>query len=97
MTLTGHGASAALATLAALDLAEGGVPIADLVTFGEPRVGNSAFAAFYEDSAVYPHFRVTRGRDPVVRAPSASADFASCSASCPAFCLPWSMTWTRKW
>ena len=48
----------------ALDLAEAGVPVSELVTFGEPRVGNPDFAAYYEDSAVYPHFRVTHGRDP---------------------------------
>ena len=39
-------------------------------------VGNSAFAAYYEDSAVYPHFRVTHGRDPIVHAPSAAAGFS---------------------
>jgi len=76
VTITGHGASAALATLAALDLSEAGVPVAELVTFGEPRVGNAAFAAFYEDSAVYPHFRVTHGRDPFVHAPASSAGFS---------------------
>merc|ERR1719162_2479200 len=76
VTITGHGTSGALATLAALDLSENGVPVAELVTFGQPRVGNAAFAAFYADSAVYPHFRVTHGRDPVVHAPSASAGFS---------------------
>lgn len=75
VTITGHGVSAALATLAALDLSEAGVSVAELVTFGAPRVGNAAFAVFYEDSAVFPHFRVTHGRDPVVHVPSSTAGF----------------------
>ena len=73
MTIVGHGASGALATLAALELADAGVPVAELVTFGAPRVGNKAFASHFEDSVAFPVHRVTHARDPVPHMPSAAA------------------------
>merc|ERR1719198_2759273 len=54
VTIVGHGASGALATLAALELADAGVPVSELVTFGAPRVGNKAFASHFEDSVAFP-------------------------------------------
>ena len=76
VTIVGHGASGALATLAALELADAGVPVAELVTFGAPRVGNKAFASHFEDSVAFPVHRVTHARDPVPHMPSAAAGFS---------------------
>lgn len=76
VTIVGHGASGALATLAALELADAGVPVAELVTFGAPRVGNKAFASHFEDSVAFPVHRVTHARDPVPHMPSAASGFS---------------------
>lgn len=51
LLLTGHSLGAALATLLAARLSDGGRPIA-LVTFGSPRVGDAALAASLEPMAV---------------------------------------------
>jgi hypothetical protein len=46
--ITGHSLGGALAVLTAIELHMLGFPIAQVYTFGQPRVGNAAFKKFYE-------------------------------------------------
>jgi len=46
--LTGHSLGGALALLGALEFSRQGLPVAGVVTFGQPRVGNKVFAALYD-------------------------------------------------
>ncbi|KAG5481967.1 hypothetical protein LSCM1_05683 [Leishmania martiniquensis] len=77
--VTGHSLGGALAVLAAADLQVqlnnlGGSPRykpVSLYTFGAPRVGNSAFSRWVDALlAKGAKYRITHGRDPVVRIPS---------------------------
>lgn len=72
--VTGHSLGAALAQLAAFDLADRGVPLKSVHTFGAPRVGDSAFAAAY-DAKVLTSFRLTHHRDLVVHVPPEAFGF----------------------
>mmetsp|Transcript_76357 Transcript_76357/g.192181 ORF Transcript_76357/g.192181 Transcript_76357/m.192181 type:complete len:411 (+) Transcript_76357:58-1290(+) len=68
--VTGHSLGAAMATLAMFDLNRLGYSLSKAYTFGQPRVGDSAFAsAFHEAMASTPVHRVTRADDPVVYMP----------------------------
>lgn len=65
----GHSMGGALAHLAALDLKiEHGLSDVKVYTFGAPRVGNAAFAEFF-DSQVTEAWRFTHGRDIVPSVP----------------------------
>ena len=69
VVFTGHSLGAALSELAAFEMARAGLPVASLVTFGAPRVGNAAWAAAWAAEAV-PRgaaFRVVHRFDPVPR------------------------------
>jgi hypothetical protein len=68
--VAGHSLGAALATVAAVDIAARLPPGADvrLVTFGSPRVGNAAFASFVRQSTTA-STRVTHNRDIVPSVP----------------------------
>ena len=66
--VTGHSLGGALATLAALDLTKQFNVDTTVYTFGQPRVGNKAFATDY-DATVTKHFSVAHGQDPVARVP----------------------------
>lgn len=44
---TGHSLGAAMSTLASYELAAAGYPLTQAINFGDPRVGNPAFAASY--------------------------------------------------
>ncbi len=67
--VTGHSLGGALAELWALRALERGHEIAGVYTFGQPRVGDAAFAAYY-DSLLRPRtFRVVHGDDVVPRIP----------------------------
>lgn len=68
LRITGHGFGGALATLAAFELTAVGHRVAAVYTFGQPRVGNGAFASLYA-SRPLPTFRVTRHNDPVPNLP----------------------------
>lgn len=69
--VTGHSLGAALATLAMFDLNRLGYNVAKAYTFGQPRVGDAAFAAaFHEAMASTPVHRVSRADDPVVYLPA---------------------------
>lgn len=65
--VTGHSLGGAVATLGAAYLRKAGYT-ADLYTFGSPRVGNKAFAAF-TTSQSGEEYRVTHDKDPVPRLP----------------------------
>jgi len=66
--LTGHSLGGALSTVAAFELAHTGFPIAEVMNFGSPRVGNIEFVA--ELHKLVPQFwRITHFHDPVVHMP----------------------------
>jgi predicted lipase len=60
--VTGHSLGAAMATLAAVDLANAGYDT-DLITFGSPRVGNKAFSEYVNNTVNGVNLRVTHGND----------------------------------
>lgn len=70
LVVTGHSLGGALATIAALDLADA-YPWASVgcVTFGAPRVGNATFAAHFDARLGARHWRVFHERDPVPMLP----------------------------
>lgn len=70
--VTGHSLGGALAVITALALAESGVAVEAVLTFGMPRPGNAAFAARYETALGARTYRLVYGDDlvPTV-APSA--------------------------
>jgi len=69
--IAGHSLGGALAMLAAYVLEyDHGMSIDGVYTFGAPRVGNQAFAEFYNSkSATHVTWRVTHHRDPVPHLP----------------------------
>jgi hypothetical protein len=69
--VTGHSLGGALATLAAFDLTKQFNVDTTVYTFGQPRVGNKAFATDY-NKTVPRHFSVANGQDPVARVPKGS-------------------------
>ncbi|KAK3378430.1 Alpha/Beta hydrolase protein [Podospora didyma] len=66
--VTGHSLGGAVGTLATAYLRKAGIPVAELITFGSPRVGNSAFAKFVTDQPGA-EYRLTHAEDPVPRLP----------------------------
>lgn len=67
--ITGHSLGGALAILAALELARNGFQIAQVYTFGQPRVGNSDFKKRYDAALGDKTFRVVYQEDIVARVP----------------------------
>jgi predicted lipase len=67
--ITGHSLGGALAILAALELQRAGFQVAQVYTFGQPRVGNTAFKRLYESSLGQCTFRVVYQEDIVPRVP----------------------------
>jgi hypothetical protein len=63
--VTGHSLGGALASLAQWRLAAAGLNVSACHTFGEPRVGDAAWAA----GNALPHWRVVHDCDPVARVP----------------------------
>ena len=72
LLITGHSLGGALATLCAFSIKHA-YPAAHLkvYTFGQPRVGNRAFAWKYNET-VEEHFAVINGQDPVPQVPKGS-------------------------
>lgn len=69
IVVTGHSLGGALATLTSLDMIQNGFPKEiQLVTFGQPRVGNVNFAEFASASLLNP-IRITHYRDSVPHVP----------------------------
>jgi len=67
--VTGHSLGGALALLAALELKRQGFNVAQVYTFGQPRVGNAAFKRLYEKALGDRTFRVVYEEDIVPRVP----------------------------
>jgi triacylglycerol lipase len=69
--ITGHSLGGALATLAAnrLSSTDAGVPVAGLYTFGQPRVGDKAFAENFNREMPHSAFRMVNDEDAVTRVP----------------------------
>ena len=63
--LTGHSKGAAVAKRCALSLLERNIPVHAVITFGEPRGGDSRYAAIYRDVLGQRTLRVTNAADPV--------------------------------
>lgn len=73
LSVTGHSLGGAIATLAAVDLKQAFGDIQHLYTFGEPRVGNDQFAAYFQTIAT--SIRVVHYADIVPHLPWASSGF----------------------
>lgn len=73
---TGHSLGAALAVVAVAQLLVDGQTVNGLYTFGQPRVGNEAFAA--ECTRRFPgrHFRFVNNNDTVTRVPPSEFGYA---------------------
>ncbi len=69
MVLTGHSLGGALAVLAAFRLANLGYPVRAVYTFGQPRVGDRAFAEAYAARLGARTFRAVNQNDVVPRVP----------------------------
>ena len=66
---TGHSLGAALAVVAVAQLLVDGQTVNGLYTFGQPRVGNDAFAAEFHRRFPGRHFRFVNNNDTVTRVP----------------------------
>jgi len=69
LTITGHSLGGALAMLCALDLEDGYEPVHEVVTFGQPRVGDAAFRDYYNTLLGARTIRVVNQIDAVTRLP----------------------------
>jgi len=67
--VTGHSLGGALAVLAAMELHRNGFTIAQVYTFGQPRVGNKAFADWYDSALKDRTWRMVFEEDIVPRFP----------------------------
>lgn len=66
--VTGHSLGGAIAVMAAFELQAAGYSIGEVITFGQPRVGNQAFADVFARG--FPgHFRATHWKDVVPHLP----------------------------
>lgn len=80
--VTGHSLGGALAVHSSLHLAQLGFPVTNVHTFGEPRVGNQAFAQFWNqqitaasNANITSQYRVTHNADPVPHLPPVAMGF----------------------
>lgn len=76
LLLTGHSLGAALATVAAAKLKVSGLPVNALYTFGSPRVGNAAFAEWFNADFRLKAFRFVNNNDVVTRVPPRSFGYS---------------------
>lgn len=65
--LTGHSLGAAIAQLTSMDLLKAGIPITSLYDFGQPRIGDKAYATFANSKLQI--WRVTHNADIVPHIP----------------------------
>jgi pimeloyl-ACP methyl ester carboxylesterase len=76
--ITGHSLGGALATLCALEFKRQNLPVASVITFGCPRVGNSVFRDIYNAALGDRSFRVVNQNDIVPRVPGVLLDYRHC-------------------
>jgi hypothetical protein len=76
--ITGHSKGAAEAILFALELDRQRFQIAGVYTFGQPRVGNRAFANLYNETLYEETFRVVNQNDIVPRVPTVLMGYKHC-------------------
>jgi len=76
LLLTGHSLGAALATLAAARLHVDGQAVQGLYTFGSPRVGDVAFAHWFDVSLKPIAFRFVNNTDAVTRVPGRALGYS---------------------
>ncbi|KAK2599153.1 hypothetical protein QQS21_005415 [Conoideocrella luteorostrata] len=75
---TGHSLGGAVATIAGAYLRKSGIST-DIYTFGSPRVGDEAFAAFVSGQSEGKTFRITNAADPITVSPGIAAGYAHTS------------------
>jgi hypothetical protein len=68
ISVSGHSLGAAIAECLAYVLNEQSFPVAELITFGKPRSGDSAWAASVREALPF-QYRVTHAKDPVPHLP----------------------------
>ena len=76
--ITGHSLGGALAIIAALELKRQKFNVAHIYTFGQPRVGNAAFAQLYNWSLQDSTFCVVAESDPVPLLPTLLMGYRDC-------------------
>lgn len=76
--ITGHSLGGALAILCALELHRQKIPVAGVVTFGQPRVGNKTFALIYNEALKDVTFAVVNQGDPVPLLPTLLMGYRDC-------------------
>lgn len=69
VVITGHSLGGALATLCSVYFCQKSIEIKAVYTFGQPRVGNPEFAAYYDSILREKHFSVFHKDDRVPRLP----------------------------
>lgn len=75
---TGHSLGGALAMLAAARSVDAGHSVWRVVTFGQPRLGNRAFASWYDRRLGSRTLRVVNVNDPVPRLPGPLSGYRHC-------------------
>jgi hypothetical protein len=76
--VTGHSKGGGEAIDFALELQRQGLPIAGVYTFGQPRVGNRAFANLYDETLYEETYRIVNQNDIVPRLPGALTGYKHC-------------------
>jgi len=78
--ITGHSLGGALAVLCALEFKRQKLPVAEVITFGQPRVGNQVFADIYDASEGLKSitWRVVNQNDIVPRTPGVLLGYRHC-------------------
>jgi triacylglycerol lipase len=78
IVLTGHSLGGALAVLGAFLLAQQGFPVHSIYTFGQPRVGDRAFAAAYNGLSVGQAGNLLPGADRLEACPTPTDRLEAC-------------------
>jgi hypothetical protein len=76
--VTGHSLGGALAVLCALELVREKIPVTGVYTFGQPRVGNRAFADLYDARLADRTWRLVNANDLVPRLPGRLLGYRHC-------------------
>jgi triacylglycerol lipase len=76
--VTGHSLGGALAILCAWEFVRQKIPVAGVYTFGQPRVGNSTFAALYDRRLADKTWRLVNANDLVPRLPGVLLGYRHC-------------------